>query len=205
MITALLFDMDGVLIDAKEWHYEALNKALRLFGYDISRHEHLVTYDGLPTRQKLKMLTVEQGLPAALHEFINELKQQYTMNCVLSQCKPTFQHEYALSRLKSDGYKIAVCSNSIRASLELMIGKSALLPYCELLLSNEDVTKAKPDPQIYQKAMQQLNVKPNECLIVEDNEKGIEAAKASGGHVMVVRTVNDVTYSRITKRIEECS
>jgi beta-phosphoglucomutase len=53
MIKAVVFDMDGVLIEAKDWHYEALNRALKLFGYEISRYEHLTTFDGLPTRRKL--------------------------------------------------------------------------------------------------------------------------------------------------------
>ena len=60
MIKAIIFDMDGVLIDAKEWHYEALNRALDLLGMEISRHDHLVTYDGLPTRKKLEMLSMER-------------------------------------------------------------------------------------------------------------------------------------------------
>ena len=50
MIRGVVFDMDGVLIEAKDWHYEALNRALGLFGFGISRYEHLTTYDGLPTR-----------------------------------------------------------------------------------------------------------------------------------------------------------
>jgi beta-phosphoglucomutase len=100
-IKAVIFDMDGVLIEAKDWHYEALNKALRLFGMEISRYNHLVTYDGLPTRKKLEMLSKEQGLPIQLHEFINQMKQQYTMELIQSQCKPRFHHEYALSRLLS--------------------------------------------------------------------------------------------------------
>ena len=62
MIKAVIFDMDGVLIDAKEWHYEALNNALKLFGYKISRHDHLVTFDGLPTRAKLQMMTEQEML-----------------------------------------------------------------------------------------------------------------------------------------------
>ena len=74
-VKAVIFDMDGVLIDAKDWHYEALNRALNHFGYNISRYDHLVTFDGLPTRRKLEMLTREQGLPNALHKLINELKQ----------------------------------------------------------------------------------------------------------------------------------
>jgi len=60
-IKAVIFDMDGVLIEAKDWHYEALNRALKVFGYAISRYDHLVTYDGLPTVMKLDMLTKEKG------------------------------------------------------------------------------------------------------------------------------------------------
>lgn len=60
MIKAVLFDMDGVLIDAREWHYDALNRALSLFGYTITRQEHENYYDGLPTHVKLKKLTEEK-------------------------------------------------------------------------------------------------------------------------------------------------
>ena len=81
-IKAVLFDMDGVLIEAKEWHYEALNQALGIFGYEINRFEHLTSYDGLPTRVKLNKLTVEKGLPESLHGFINEMKQQYTIGLI---------------------------------------------------------------------------------------------------------------------------
>ena len=69
MIKAVIFDMDGVLIDAREWHYEALNRALRLFGMEISRTDHLTTFDGLPTRRKLEMLSSTNGLPVELHGF----------------------------------------------------------------------------------------------------------------------------------------
>lgn len=99
-IKAVIFDMDGVLIDAKDWHYEALNQALELFGYKISRYDHLVTFDGLPTKKKLEMLTIEKGLPKGLHKFINHMKQIYTMEHVYMKCKPLFCHQYALSKLK---------------------------------------------------------------------------------------------------------
>ena len=101
MIKAVIFDMDGVLIDAKDWHYNALNKALNLFGMQINRYDHLVTFDGLPTRDKLEMLSLENNFPRGLHNFVNSLKQQYTMEIVYSKCKPTFYHQFALSTLKS--------------------------------------------------------------------------------------------------------
>ncbi|MDY5615326.1 MAG: HAD family phosphatase [Helicobacter sp.] len=200
-IKAVIFDMDGVLIEAKEWHYEALNRALKLFGMEITRYEHLTTFDGLPTREKLKMLSLDRGLPQSLHTFINELKQQYTMEIVYSLCKPRFHHEYALSRLRNEGYRMAVCSNSIRNSIEVMMQKSALENYLEFYISNEDVKRGKPDPEMYNKAISKLKLEPKECMIVEDNENGIKAARASGANVMVVSEVDEVNYENIKNHI----
>ena len=203
MIKAVLFDMDGVLIDAKDWHYEALNNALRHFGFSISRESHLSTFDGLPTRKKLQMLTKAQGLPEQLHEFINSLKQSYTLELSHKLCKPSFNHQYALSKLKSEGYKIAVCSNSVRQSVETMMKLSALEPYLDLLISNEDVSAGKPDPEMYLQAMSTFNVKPKECMILEDNDHGIQAAIASGGNLLKIGVPDDVTYQSIKARIAE--
>jgi len=202
-IKAVIFDMDGVLIDAKDWHFDALNRALGLFGFEISRHDHLVTYDGLPTKKKLDMLTRERGLPASLHSFLSELKQAYTTEAVHVRCKPTFQHEFALSNLRSKGYRLAVASNSIRNTVELMMKHSALDQYLDLILSNQDVQQSKPSPEIYLKAMSLLGVSPRETLVLEDNEHGIAAAKAAGTHVMIIKEVNDVSLDAILHRIRE--
>lgn len=202
-IKAIIFDMDGVLIEAKDWHYEALNRALNLFGYNISRYDHLVTYDGLPTRMKLDMLSMERNLPRALHSFINEMKQQYTMEIIYRQCKPTFYHEYALSKLNAEGYRLAVASNSVRNSVEMMMAKSNLAQYVEFMLINQDVTRPKPDPEIYTVAIERLKLQPSECLIVEDNPNGIKAAQASGGHVCQVETVKDVNYQALKSAIRQ--
>lgn len=201
-IRAVIFDMDGVLIEAKDWHYEALNKALGLFGMQISRYDHLVTFDGLPTKKKLEMLSMERNLPKELHNFINQMKQLYTMQIVYTSCKPTFIHEYALSKLKSAGYKLAVCSNSIQATIETMMQKSALLQYLDFYLSNQDVKKPKPDPEIYNKAIGQLQLKPDEVMIIEDNDHGIKAAKATGANVMIVQSVLDVNLDNIQSHID---
>jgi beta-phosphoglucomutase-like phosphatase (HAD superfamily) len=200
-IAAVVFDMDGVLIDAREWHYEALNRALGHFGYAISRFDHLVTYDGLPTRHKLEMVSRERGLPRSLHHFLNELKQVYTMEIVHARCKPTFQHEFALSRLHADGYKLAVASNSIQNTVDVMMDKADLTRYLSLRMSNERVAKGKPDPEIYTKTFAELGVDPTEVLVVEDNEKGIAAATAAGAHVVAVKEPRDVSYDRIRAEI----
>ena len=149
------------------------------------------------------MLSLEYGLPVELHSFLNTLKQRFTHEIVQRKCRPLFIHENALSKLKFLGYKMAVCSNSVRHSVELMMDKSSLMPYLDLLISNEDVVEGKPSPEMYLKAMSDLDVSPEECLILEDNPNGIRAAKASGGHLMIINEVYDVNIEAILKRIGE--
>jgi HAD superfamily hydrolase (TIGR01509 family) len=203
VIKAVLFDMDGVLIEAKEWHYEALNRALDLFGMPISRFDHLTTFDGLPTRKKLEMLSLERSLPRELHEFINEMKQQYTMELVHTECKPVFSCEYALSMLKKQGYKLAVCSNSVRNTVVTMMEKAGLQPYLDYMVSNEDVSKGKPNPEMYLNAIAHFSLDPSECLIVEDNENGIRAARASGAHLLIVNDVSETNFENIDRAIRQ--
>ena len=201
IIKAILFDMDGVLIDAKEWHYNALNKALSLFGLEINHYDHCVTYDGLPTSRKLEILTQERGLPVELHSFINQIKQQYTLDEVYQRCRPVFVHEYALSKLRKNGMRMAVCSNSIRKTVEIMLEKAMISHNFDFFLSNQDIQNPKPDPEIYITAMKRLGVSPNETLILEDNDYGKKAAIASGAHLLSIDSIEDVTYSRIIEHI----
>lgn len=205
-IEAVVFDMDGVLIDAKEWHYEALNRALALFGHSISRADHLTTFDGLPTTRKLELLSRERSLSRKLHPFISEMKQVYTVEQIHANCRPLFTHEYTLSRLKAAGYRTGLASNSVRSTVELMMEKSGLKPWLDVLLSNQDVARAKPDPEMYLKAAQMLGVAPAACLVVEDNENGIQSARAAGCPVLVVSGVHEVQLDRVMgaiRRAEE--
>jgi beta-phosphoglucomutase len=202
-IKGILFDLDGVLVDATEWHYDALNRALGLFGYTIARYEHLTTYNGLPTRKKLEMLSVEKGLPRGLHNIVSRIKQKYTREEILKQCTPVFEKEFMIHQLKRDGYRMAVCSNAVRESVELMLRASGLFDLFEFTVSNEDVKNPKPDPEMYRIAFERLRLKPEECVIIEDAGHGIEAAKRSKGHLCQVGGFTDVEYDRVKRFIEK--
>ena len=204
-IKAIIFDMDGVLVDARDWHYEALNWALNQFGQNISHYDHEKTFDGLPTRKKLEMLTEVEGLPLQLHKLIESLKQKYTMYLIHERCAPYFPHQVAMRALEQEGYKLAVASNSIKNTVTAIMEKTRLSKYLEFYLSNQDVKQGKPHPEIYQKAIQMLGMKPTECLIVEDNENGIRAARASGANVYAVSDIHDVTYDKIKNAIHEAN
>ncbi|MBD2633878.1 HAD family phosphatase [Limnothrix sp. FACHB-881] len=200
-IRAIFFDMDGVLVDAKQWHYEALNRALVLFGMEINLYDHLSTFDGLPTREKLKALSNTRNLPLELHELINQLKQKFTRELIEISCKPNFLHQYALSKLKGEGMIVGVCSNSMRRTISHMMELTRLDSYLDFILSSEDVSQPKPSSEMYLRACEMYQLIPKECVIIEDSEHGLKAAYASGCNVLPVQNVNDVNYGNISSFI----
>jgi beta-phosphoglucomutase len=203
-IQAVIFDMDGVLIDAKQWHYQALNDALEQLGYQpINREEHEHTYDGLPTLAKLQQLASIGRVPTdiTVHQAINTLKQELTISVTKQLCKPYAPHLEAIQALKQQNRRLAVASNSVRSSVDEMMLLSGLAPYLEFTLSNQDVARAKPFPDLYLEALRLLKLPASACLVVEDNEKGIQAAQAAGLAVLAVEGVHQVTHLNIQTAI----
>ena len=204
MVKLIVFDLDGVLVDAKEIHYESLNKALEQIDekFVINREEHLTKYDGLPTKTKLNLLSTDKGLPQSTHDKIWELKQTLTFDVIKEQLKEDLKLKDVLRKLKKDGYKIYVASNSIRESIKLMLHKTGLLEYVDHYFGNEDVKYSKPHPEMYLKSMVHAGVKPNETMVIEDSFHGRQAALDSGAYLCAVETPNDVTYDKITNLIK---
>lgn len=189
---AVLFDLDGVLVDMPEGHYEALNKALSLFGANIGHEEHWTTFNGLPTRAKLDMLVRMGRLPSGLDDFINKIKQKYTKEIIPKYCVPDYSKIVLLRHLKNKGYRLACCSNSIKETLHIMLKSAQLFDYFDFIIGNDEIKNHKPHPEMYLITFEKLGLKPEECIIVEDAPHGVAAAKASGGVVYEVRGVQDV-------------
>ena len=201
MIKLIIFDLDGVLVEAKNLHYEALNKALGE-EYAISWKEHLSKYDGLKTNQKLEMLTKEKGLPVELHSQVWENKQKYTLE-ELRTLKPNQTLQSVMSALVEDGYKLAVCSNSIRKTVLTVLSKLGIIEFMDLIISNEDVKNSKPHPEMYWKAISTMSYLPEETLIVEDSPYGLLAASRSKSHILRVKNPKEVTYTNIFNKLVE--
>jgi HAD superfamily hydrolase (TIGR01509 family) len=199
MIKLVIFDLDGVLVEAKTIHFDALNEALGP-KYVIEWNEHLSKYDGLKTNQKLEMLTKEKGLPSSMYKQVWDEKQRLTLQ-KLSNLQPSNQLQSCMSSLVSEGYKIACCSNSIRKTVLTVLSKLGIIEYFDLILSNEDVKNSKPHPEIYWKAISMMGCLPEETLIVEDSPFGLLAASRSKSHVMRVESPKDVTYNNIYKHL----
>ena len=191
-IKAILFDLDGVLVKMPEAHYDALNRALALFGAHIDEEEHHKYFNGLPTRKKIIELEARERLPVGLIEFINEIKQKYTHELIPKYCPPEYSKIILMRHLKSQGIQLACCSNSVKETLHSMLRSAGLFDYMDLIIANDEVKNPKPDPEMYLLAMQKLNITPEETIIVEDSPHGIEAARATNAEVRIVSGVEDV-------------
>jgi len=204
MIKLIIFDLDGVLVETKEIHYNALNQALKAFGehYVITESEHISIYDGLKTNQKLELLTKNKGLHPSTHDLIWNKKQELTVEYI-SKLQPDLEKIELFKELRSKGYKLAVASNSIRRSVLVILAKIGVIEYMDLIISNEDVKNSKPHPEMYWKTMSMMGVLPEETLIVEDSPHGLLAASRSRASVLRVDDPQDLTLEKITKKINE--
>ena len=205
MIKLIIFDLDGVLVDARELHYEALNRAVRSLEekYVITREEHLSTYDGLPTTKKLSALTQNKGLPESAHDEVWKKKQEFTDKNIDEEMTYDERLRSILRKLRSEGYRISVASNSIRDSVKMLLLRKGLLEFIDFFYSNQDVKNPKPNTEMYLKCMIKAGVDPKDCVIVEDSHIGRKAAIKSGAHLCAVRNVEDVTYEAIKKVIDK--
>lgn len=202
-IKCIIFDLDGVLVEAKYTHFETFNNALAEYGVDftITYDEHLLKYDGLKTDQKLKLLTEEKGLPINLHQAIWNRKQELTAEALFNLKKSETLID-TFKKLKKDGYKLICCSNSIRNTVYLVLSKLEIIHYFDYILSNQDVKNSKPHPEIYWKAISEYSLVPEEVLIVEDSPTGLAAANRSRANVFRVVSPENVTYNNIINHID---
>lgn len=207
MTKLIVFDLDGVLVSSKELHYQSLNEALAVIDkkYVINIDEHLAKYDGLPTSKKLQMLSKDKGLPIELHKRVWELKQEKTIEIIKRDTVVDVQKCKMLQKLKSDGYKLAVASNSIRDTVKFILLRTGMMEYIDRYYSNEDVRVPKPHSEIYQKIMIDFGMNCKETLIIEDSHIGRTAAENSGARLLGVRDPQEVTYENINNFINSLS
>lgn len=200
----IIFDLDGVLMDSKEIHYESLNSSLYEIDpkYVITEQEHLTKYDGLQTKRKLELLTEEKGLPKNFHEVVWKKKQEYTFK-YLKNLPENKKLINLLSELKDKNYKIACCSNSIRKTVNIVLCRLGILEFFDIIISNEDVKNGKPHPEMYWKCMSDLSVDPEKTLIIEDSPTGLLAASRTKSHVLRVMSPDEVSLDRIQNKLNE--
>ena len=204
MIKLIVFDLDGVLVDARDLHYEAFNLALNEIDpqYVIDKEEHLSTYDGRPTKTKLELLTENKGFPPEKYNEAWEKKQEKTVD-IINKMTTDYRMAHVLSELKKSGYKIYVGSNSVKHTIKMMLLRRGILEFVDEIFSNEDVDNPKPSPEIYLRCMVRAGASPKETLVIEDSHVGRKSAIDSGAHLFPVKNSSDVILEDIVRKIKK--
>ena len=203
MIDTIIFDLDGVLINSKNIHFESLNRALshNKLKYQISYEDHLKSFDGLPTSKKLEILNKKKLVPKRLNKKIKLKKNQLTRKLLKENL--TFDKKiYSLFQKLSKKYKIGIATNAIEETLQIAIKKLRIGKFVKFSISTENIKNSKPHPEIYLRSIVSLNSKPKNTLVLEDSHNGRISAKEAGARLMPIKSLEDVTYKNITNFIE---
>jgi HAD superfamily hydrolase (TIGR01509 family) len=200
----IIFDLDGVLIESRELHYDALNDALRNIDkkYVIKREEHLSVYDGLSTTKKLELLTTNKNLPQKYYNQIWQDKQTATFD-LIKEFPINDKLISIFKEVKSRGYKIAIASNSIRETVKLALLSIGVMEYVDYYVSNEDVKRPKPYPEMYWKCMTEMYANPSSTIIIEDSHIGRLGAITSGANLLPVENTMDLTLEKVVGKMNE--
>ena len=191
MIKAICLDLDGVLIDSNGWHAQAFERALSEHGFDVR----------VPSGYSSK--SVFKGVPSELQGPITKAKWTYAHRLMYRYAEPNIVHQHALAALKVDGYRLLITSSSISSFVMGAMWKTGIAKYIDGVLAGDMVSKRKPDPEVYQKALVSLRHKGDEVLAVEDSDSGVRAAEGAGLHVLRVNGVMGLSYQSVTGRIGE--
>lgn len=201
----VILDLDGVLISTRDLHFDVLNQALGEEDqrFVISQQEHLLKFDGLSTMKKLDILEKERGLSPLRKELIWKRKQELTLPELVRTVSRDEKIIKIITKLKADGMKVWVASNSIQKSVNLCVSQLGIYDLLNGYVGNENVESPKPHPEIYWRIMIGEKVLPSETLIVEDSYVGRTSATASGATVCPVKNKDEVTMDRIYSYINK--
>jgi HAD superfamily hydrolase (TIGR01509 family) len=204
MIKLIIFDLDGVLVDTKDLHFNALNKVLlKTKGkHQISYSEHLKVFDGLPTMEKLNILFKKKLINKYEIKKIYNLKQKLT-DTLLKENISYNNRVFQLFKKLKKKYLLAVATNSIDSTLKSCVNKLKINKFLDFKIGTNKLKFKKPHPEIYLRCLINLGISPNETLILEDSYVGRLAAKKSGCYLMPIKYLEDVSYYKIKNFIKE--
>lgn len=177
MIKGFIFDMDGVIIDSEPLHFELNRRIMRDFGLELP-DEVFIPYVGITNEQMWSELIERYRLNTTIVEL--QEKEALLKREVFQDLEPIKGIPELLANLKKDGIAIGLASSSSREFIEMVLEKLQIRGYFQAVVSGRELTRSKPDPEIFLRTAELLNVKPVDCLVLEDSRHGVEAAKRAG-------------------------
>lgn len=182
---AVIFDLDGVIVDSSHEHYASFVQLGREVGYDMDRERFRHCF-GRRNEEIFPML-LGNLTPEQVAELADR-KESLFRDLIRERVSPLPGVPELLANLQQAGFRMAIGSSTPRANIDLILDKLNILSYFGAIVSAEDVTKGKPDPAVFVTAAQRLGVDPACSVVVEDAVAGVQAAKRGGMHALGVTT-----------------
>ena len=190
----MIFDFDGVISDSEPCHFAAYNKVLIDFGIQISKQEYYAKYLGFTDYELFETIKKEYNtdFKGASIEQLVEQKAEVFQELIRQADHLIDGIVELIGELKKNNIKIAINSGATAADIRVMLAGSAIEDSFDVIVSADDITKGKPDPQGYEFALKKLNavsdssIWAKQCVVIEDSRWGITSAKKAGMHTVAV-------------------
>ncbi|NGO67291.1 HAD family hydrolase [Streptomyces boncukensis] len=197
-LPAVIFDLDGTLVDSEPNYYEAGRRLLEAHGVHGFTWEEHGSFIGIGTRETLETLRARYGIAAPLEELLAE-KDRHYLALATAHTEAFPQMRKLVERLHTAGHPMAVASGSSRAAIAAVLSTTGLDALLPRYVSAEEVPHGKPEPDVFLEAARRLGADPAGCVVLEDAPPGAEAARRAGMRCVAVpylpRTADDPSFA----------
>jgi beta-phosphoglucomutase len=179
MHNAVLWDLDGTLVDSEDFHWQSWQHAMGLEGVPVTFDQFKATF-GQRNESILQGWLAPDATPDRIARVADAKEVEYRRLAAAHGLVPLPGAEAWLQRLHAAGWKQAIASSAPRKNVDVMLAALHLTRYFDAIVSSEDVTRGKPEPDVFLVAARKVGVPPERCVVVEDAAAGVEAARRAG-------------------------
>jgi beta-phosphoglucomutase len=211
VLRAVIFDFDGVITDSEVLHFRAFNQVLTQYDTQITAKDYYTDYLGLSDVDAFKLLAEQNrlGPDSPPIETLLQQKKQAFEELAKSEGRIIEGVRDFLEMLKQNQVAMAICSGSLLVEIEMVLEDAQLRPFFEVVVSAEQVKNGKPNPEPFLLTLQNLNAKSRQpiaagdCIVIEDSNWGLQAAKAAGMHAVAITNSYDAEQLKLAEKIVE--
>lgn len=186
---AVIFDIDGTLIDNNSFHLQAWQQFFKKRQRTLTEEEYKTHFNG-KTNTDVRNYVFEQPLSNGAKETYTNEKEDLYREIYKPHIKPIKGLINLLQELKTDGIPIAIATSGIKVNIDYMFEHVDIKHFFKEVIYSKHIQKGKPDPEIYFITAEKLHVTPENCLVFEDSVAGVQSAKAAGMKVIAITTTH---------------